>query len=406
MLLTTQQKTVIENILSGIFSKIDDECNYMTVGGYAGTGKTTIIGELRKRLYELFPYLSVAFVTFTGKASSVLLNKLTMTNSYFGIDYCGTIHGLIYKPLFEWDNKLKRYIVVGWKKISNDEFYHKIIIIDEASMVSKEIWNDLKSYGVPIIAFGDHGQLPPIGDDFNLMKSPIFTLTEIHRQALNSPIIKLSQVARKEGYIPFGIYSKEVFKISWRHPKCLDIWKNVSYVDPNLSILCGFNITRNNINHMIRDSLGYKERAPYPGEKIVCLCNNHNLRIMNGQIGNVIWLVPDDDSYRITVEIDNELYDCLVADQCFGESKYSLYDKSPKLMRLRDQCFDKGYTNVDFFDYGYVISVHKSQGSEWDKVILFEQRTSNWDDEYYAKWLYTAITRAKNKLMIITDAWV
>ena len=66
---------------------------------------------------------------------------------------------------------------------------------------------------------------------------------------------------------------------------------------------------------------------------------------------------------------------------------------------------EKGLTPFGYFDFGYAMSVHKSQGAEWEKVILFEQRTQRWDDEYYARWLYTAVTRAKSKLFIISDFW-
>ena len=70
---------------------------------------------------------------------------------------------------------------------------------------------------------------------------------------------------------------------------------------------------------------------------------------------------------------------------------------------FRQEAKKRGFDTFDYFDYGYACSVHKSQGSEWDRVILFEQRTHRWEDAYYAKWLYTAVTRAKKKLFIISD---
>jgi ATP-dependent exoDNAse (exonuclease V) alpha subunit len=380
----------------------------VTVGGYAGTGKTTMISELRKRLAKYSIHLPVAFVTFTGKASSVLHKKLKETNSIYRTDSCGTIHSLIYKAETKWDKKTKTFVITGWIRRDSDEIFEKFIIIDEASMVSRQIWNDLLSYNIPIIAFGDHGQLPPIGDNgFNLMEKPDYVLTKIHRQFKKSPIIKLSKFVRNEGYIPFGFYSPEVFKTSYRHPltkRILD--KKVNFKDDNLITLCGFNTTRCSINNMVRKKLGYKAKAPYPGEKIVCLNNDHSLKIMNGQIGKVIWLMPHDKSYKITLQIDAEIYDCFVADRCFGEVTYTMYDKSDEIKSLRYDAIESGYSSTTFFDYGYCISVHKSQGSEWDKVVLFEQRTPKWDDEYYAKWLYTAITRSRKHLFIIADAWL
>jgi len=380
----------------------------VTIGGYAGTGKTTVICEFRKQLRKSMPGMPVAFATFTGKASSVLAHKLRDNKTLLDSDYIGTIHGLIYSPEVMWDAQLKTFVITGWKQKPKDEMWEKLIIIDEGSMVSKETWNDLLSYDIPILVFGDHGQLPPIGDkEFNLVGDPDFKLTKIHRQALNSPIIKLSSFIRENGYIPPGRYSKEVFKLSWNQPECKKIWNNsVTYDESNLVILCGFNTTRANLNDMIRKKLDYKYKTPYPTEKVVCLVNNHSSKIMNGQIGTVLWIMPGNDCYRITIEIDGEVYESLSSTKCFGEVTYTMYDKSKKEEMVREYAYGQGFSRVDYFDYGYAMSVHKSQGSEWDKVVLFEQRASMWDDEYYAKWLYTAITRSRQKLFVITDAWI
>jgi exodeoxyribonuclease-5 len=406
---TSEQSLIIHELL-GLINRyhIHKQLFVSIVGGYAGTGKTTLICELRKQLYKSLKK-TVAFLTFTGKASSVLKSKLIINNSLYVDDYIGTIHGLIYKPETRWDKKLKTFVITGWKLKEVDEIYVDLFIIDEASMVSKSIWEDLMRFGKPIIAVGDHGQLPPIGDNFNLMMEPDFKLTEIHRQALNSPIIKLSKFVREQGYIPDKIFSPEVFKVDWNTPQCKKIWDGVDFRDEGLVILCGFNTTRANVNDMIREKLGLQSKVPYPTEKIVCLKNNHRVDVMNGQIGTVIWLMPETDGlYRITVDVAGEMYELLVVEKCFGEVQYTMYDKPGRRNNLEKYANYKGYHNVSYsyFDYGYVISVHKSQGAEWDRVILFEQRTKHWDDEYYARWLYTAITRAREKLMIINNAWI
>jgi len=377
-----------------------------TVGGYAGTGKTFLIGEFRKMLAKQFPHLSVLFVTFTGKASGVLKNKLHEQNSIYKDDYVGTIHGLIYKALTRWDKTLNTFVIVGWQAVDSIDC-GDLIIIDEASMVSEDIFKDLSKYGIPIIAFGDHGQLPPIGDNFNLMANPNYTLQEIQRQALDSPIIALSQFVRTAGYIPDNkMFSNEVFKLSWRSKLCQKIWDEKLIFDENLIILCAFNTTRANLNDKIREKLKFKNKKPYPGERIVCLVNNHDSKIMNGQIGTVMWVMPEDHNlYRITYQIDgsSDVYESLVSSKCFGEVQYTMFDKSPKMKEQIAYARKRKFNTIDFFDYGYTISVHKSQGSEWPKVVVFEQRTKHWNDEYYARWLYTAITRSKEKLFIISD---
>jgi len=414
MELTNEQKYVVDNIMQmfhqgGYHKPVDFRDLFVTtVGGYAGTGKTTLIAELRNQIRVDFPKLIVAFLTFTGKASSVLKIKLNTTNTYD--DYIGTIHGLIYAPETRYDRKLKTWVITGWKLKDREEMYYDVLIIDEASMVSQKIWKDLLKFGKPIIAVGDHGQLPPIGSDsFSLVQDTDFKLTEIHRHALNSPIIALSKWVREEGYIPPNrVFSNDVFKLTWKHPKCQKIWNEKVTFDEKLIVLTAFNTTRTALNDTIRKNLEYTHELPYPGERIVCLQNDHHRGIMNGQIGGVIWvMVEDHDLYRMTLDVDHVVdpIECTVAKKCFGQVSYTMYDRSKKSMKQHEYATDKGIGPINYFDYGYAISVHKSQGSEWQKVILFEQRTQRWDDEYFARWLYTGITRAREKLFIISDYW-
>ncbi len=352
-------------------------------------------------------FLAVAFVTFTGKASSVLKSKLEkVKGAIHSEDYVGTIHGLIYTAKTRYDKQLKTFVITGWKLKEEDDIWHDIIIIDEASMVSKQIWDDLGHFNKPIIGVGDHGQLPPIGDQFNLLEETDFKLTEIHRQALDSPIIGLSKLVREEGYIPYNkFFSKEVFKLSWKSDQCKHIWDNNVVFDDDLITLCGFNTTRCHLNKEIRDKLSHStQKIPYPGERVVCLSNNHTTKIMNGQIGTVQWVMPENYGLqRMTIEIGDNVVECMVSDKCFGEVTYTMYDKTKLGKRQQAHAQTKGLSRIDFFDYGYAMSVHKSQGSEWKKVIVFEQRSQHWDDEMYARWLYTAITRSSEKLFIISD---
>jgi len=377
------------------------------VGGYAGTGKTHLLSELRNEIYTFSKRISVAFATFTGKAASVLKHKLNDMNSIRESDRIGTIHGLIYKAETKYDKQLKTFVVVGWKRIPVDEFFYDIIIIDEGSMVSKEIWQDLMSFGKPIIVVGDHGQLPPVSEKaFSLMTNPDFILKKIHRQAEDNPIIQLSAFIRKNGYIPEHIWAPGVFKVPWEHAKTKAIWKSLDH-DENLIVLCGFNTTRCGLNKNIRDKMNHTNLLPYPGERIVCLRNNHTIKLMNGQIGTLLWSMPEDkDLYRYTIDVDKEPepYESIAHTSTFGQVSYTTYSKDSNIKNAQKYAKDKGY-ELDYYDYGYCISVHKSQGSEWDKVILFEQRTQFWDDEYYKRWLYTGVTRAKEKLMVISDYW-
>ena len=416
MEMTLEQQTVINDIINDFGNHgygsyhFDRNTFSRTVVGYAGTGKTTLIAELRKEISKKYPKLQVAFLTLTGKASGVLASKLTDSDALGKYDYVGTIHGLIYVPETRYDPILKTNVIVKWVKRERDAIYHDLFIIDEASMISKDLWEDLNYYDKTTIYVGDHGQLPPIGDQFNILCKSHYQLKTIHRQAMNSPIIKLSKFIREEGYIPPNtFFSNSVFKLSWNSKYTKQIWNEKLNFDDDIIILCAFNTTRANTNDKIRERMDYKDILPIPGEKIVCLQNNHELKIMNGQIGTLLWVMPvGEDLFRMTVEFGGKLIETLVSNKCFGQVTYTMYEKikeSKKLQRQLDMAKQQKFARIDYFDYGYCTSVHKSQGSEWDKVVLIEQRTKRWDDEYFARWLYTGVTRAREKLFIINDYW-
>ena len=424
MILNDEQEKICQNLLfwikenkAGDFRATRDliarnsKTPYITIGGYAGTGKTTLISEFRKRIKD---DIAIAFVAFTGKAAFVVKQKLKDNDAIFKADKISTIHKLIYRPKYKKDKRGHR-IIVGWDLVPRDEFYTELIIIDEASMISKDIWENLTSYKVPIIAIGDHGQLPPVGDKFSLMTNPDLTLTQIHRQAENNPIIKLSQYVRQHGHIPFGIHDINVnqetgpssFKLSWnKHPNCKTTFQNINFIKDDVICLCGMNKTRAAINNLIRHKLLHNTRQePYPNEKIICLKNDYNTKIYNGQISTVDFFSRHTkDLYCLSLDFGFEdIIECLAHKYCFGRETY---DGSFDMISNRNKDIQKAlkgtsFNSVNLFDFAYCTSVHKSQGSEWDKVVLFEERSGYWDDEFYKRWLYTAVTRAKKKLFVI-----
>ena len=129
---------------------------------------------------------------------------------------------------------------------------------------------------------------------------------------------------------------------------------------------------------------------------------------MNGQIATLVWVMPEShDLYRMTLAVDDspDPIQCTVSSKCFGQVTYTLYSKDAKSKKQFMYAVEHNIDPINYFDFGYAMSVHKSQGSEWDKVIMFEQRTKHWDDKMYARWLYTGITRARHKLFIINNYW-
>ena len=242
-----------------------------------------------------------------------------------------------------------------------------ILIVDEASMVSQDIYKDLLSFGKPVIFVGDHGQLEPIGDKFNLMKDPDFTLEKIHRNA--GEIAHFADYIRK-GYKPSA----------WQHRsggnKIKFLSKN-SYKElaPDVDqIICAFNKTRAEVNRFIRQKLEMNPDFPQIGDKVICLRNNGPKGIFNGMQGNIAWFYDKNliqflsDGYCVDVSIDLSV---------FNQIKYEFE-------------FDKDSPNP--FDYAYAITAHKAQGDEFNKILVIEQKCDLWSQP---RWSYTAASRAR-----------
>ena len=414
IILSKDQKIVFDFIID----KIKSGEPIATFGGYAGTGKSTLITKIISELRKENKNYNFSFLSFTGKAANILKSKLIFEsrinkNGYKqDVDFIGTIHSFMYKAKTTYDNELKKYVITGWKKKTKSEIGpYSLIIIDEASMLPNYILNDLKTYEIQILAVGDHGQLPPVTKDpdkTNIIQHPDIKLIKIHRQCENSPIIKLSQFVRDHGHIPNNtVFDKSVFKIDWNHNKCQEIWNNELSFDKDMVCLCGFNYSRVVINEMIRNKFKFKENFPYSDERIICLKNDHKLGIMNGQMATLMWSIGISKKFmKVTIDLDDDMVDgyvdCVSSLTTYNQEYHDIYNiqytkKDKRILK------EQGFKDVNYFDYGYCISIHKSQGGSWDMVVLFEQRGRNWSDEYYAKWLYTGITRAKNKLMIISN---
>lgn len=384
--LSADQQEIFDKIIKWATTKNDYQ--YVTLGGYAGTGKTTLTAVIRRELKRQKPDIKVAFCSFTGKATRVLENKLKELDAYYSTDSISTIHGLIYSPIESDAGQ-----IIGWEQ--KKEIEQDFLIVDEASMVSYDIWRDLLSYGKKILAVGDHGQLPPINGSFNLMEKPMLRLEKIHRQAEGNPIIQLSIQARTLGNIDFGDYGNGIIKLSKQDSYANDLMEEIAYTDfSDTLILCGYNKTRQILNKGIRNKNERYTIFPVQGDRVICLKNNHEKRIYNGMQGTVDYADDYDDKWlnaKITFDEDNETFLGLIAkDQFSNESALNFTKDRAK------------YLEGDLFDYGYALTVHKAQGSQARRVILFEERFKQMDDLDWKRWLYTAVTRAKDELFIFS----
>ncbi len=387
--LTLEQKKVLLELENWFNNPNKDQ--FITLGGYAGTGKTTLISMFRKYLEEKKPKIKVIFCSYTGKAARVLKSKIVESNAVFASDTISTIHSAIYSPMVNSKEE-----IVGWEK--KDSLEYNLIIVDEASMVDSEIWNDLLRYKLPIIAVGDHGQLPPIKGNFNLMENPHLRLEKIHRQAEENPIINLSIMAREKGEIPVGNYGDKVMKLSRGSTESQEIIGDLlqNYKKDTL-VLCGYNTTRVKTNKYIRNMLEFEGDGPQTRDRVICLRNNHAVGIFNGMLGTIISLGKDSDPkennfYNASIQMDDE------SDIYNGKISVEQFNNIESLNFSNQRARYKG---IDLFDFGYAITVHKAQGSQAKRVILFEERFSKMDSDTWRRWLYTAVTRAESELFIV-----
>lgn len=367
---------------------------FITLGGYAGTGKTTLIAYLRKALQDYEEKTTVAFCAFTGKAARVLDDRLKEHKVMRPSDNVSTIHSLIYTAQLD-----DHGAVASWQL--KDKLDYDLIIVDEASMIDEGIWNDLLTFHVPILAVGDHGQLPPVGSSFNLMADPQLRLDRIFRQEVGSAIIEVATLARTHGFIPVGEYGPGVRKLDRRDEETnLVVQDILENFNNDTLLLCGYNTTRHKLNQAVRQYRDVESPLPQSGDRVVCLRNNRTSKVYNGMTGTINNLMdalddPEELFWMAEIALDNEDY------RYYGHILRSTFGAQPPEGRLP---MAPDTTPPDLFDFGYALTVHKAQGSQSPKVVVFEERFSKMTDDEYKRWLYTAVTRAEHELIIIGSA--
>ena len=333
--------------------------------GYAGTGKTTLAKQIAADVDG-----DVCFGAFTGKAALVLRAK--------GCRDARTIHSMIYR-MRESDTDEPTFVLNESSAASKAD----LIIIDECSMVDEDLGRDLLSFGKPVLVLGDPAQLPPVkGGGFFTEAVPDLMLTEVHRQAADNPIIRMSMMARGGTRIPLGPYgdSQVVRRATI----------DATLVQAADQVLVGMNKSRRGFNARLRQLAGHTDPHPQAGEKLVCLKNDKTKGLLNGGI----WIVKTAAATRA-----GKLRYGVVPDDDPG--------RKPTRIAVRPEYFIDGEEGVppafrrtsDAFDYGYVLTVHKAQGSQWDDVVLFDE--SGAFREHRDRWLYTGITRAAERLTLV-----
>lgn len=334
--------------------------------GFAGTGKTTLAKAIRGMVRG-----TVLYATFTGKAALVLASK--------GCDNATTIHSLIYK-VDELEDGTVNFILNTEKSALRSA---SLLVIDEVSMVGPELAEDLLSFGVRVLVLGDPAQLPPVsGTGYFTEVKPDVMLTEIHRQAADNPIIRMSMDVREGRKLCVGAYGDS--KIITRRQQMTE---DVLAAD---QVLCGLNKSRRQYNGRIRDLRGYSGEIPQKGERLVCLKNRRKSGFLNGGL----WAAEESKLNASLVSLELRAEDVPApVEHAIAHVPVQFFDGTEDTLDPRQK------RHYDEFTFGYVLTCHKSQGSQWGNVFVFNESAAF--REHASRWLYTAITRASERLTLV-----
>lgn len=367
--------------------------------GYAGTGKTTIARALSEEFGK------IKYAAFTGKAARVMRSK--------GCVDATTIHRLIYIPTDqahriletlkaklaalpedadpEERKELERKYELAKEDARRPSFTKNaesevanadLVVIDECSMIDERIALDLLSFDTPILALGDPAQLPPVkGAGYFTNGKPDIVLDEIHRQARDNPIIEMSRRIRCGEKLPPGRYGDSLV-MKGRPDESLVLEAD--------QIITGRNASRRYANRRVRNLLGYDHSMfPVDGDRLVCLRNDHEVGLLNGGLWQCVGDAQETEFDQVVMTIRDPEDDC----------QLDVMAHSHHFQGREDELAWWDRKEAQEFDYGYALTCHKAQGSQWDHVFVFDE---SWCFRANARqWLYTAVTRAAERVTII-----
>jgi exodeoxyribonuclease V len=381
------------------------------LAGAAGSGKSTITKHAVEDVRG-----SIVYCAPTGKAALVMRRK--------GCDGARTIHQVIYRPAGDppspetiaalhaeikllyaaneagarmtadkLSEQLRRAEEEAGRKgprfslnLESDVKRAAVCVVDECSMVDRFVGQDLESYGTKLLVIGDPNQLPPIyGAGYFTSREPDAYLDEIHRQALDSPILRLADLARRGERLPIGPAGEGVDVRRYGDPTLEERALNAEM------IIVGRNRTRHASNHKIRRLLGRGDQpAPVPGDRVLCRRNNHELGLLNGSSWTVEHCVSDMEKMTAKIEVrsaedDRDRVECSTWLHHF--------------MAREEELLGHNRRDHEEFAYGFAITAHSAQGSQYDDVLVFDE--SKQFGKEAPRHLYTSITRAAKTLTIV-----
>lgn len=359
------------------------------ISGAAGTGKTTIVRELIDRLG--LDTEQVLFMAYIGKATLALartgLNAKTIHSSICTVEF---------EPKLDFDGdplvNSKGTLIMTPRFVRKERLDGdiRLIVVDEAAMVPENLAKWILDYHIPVIALGDLNQLPPVMGNTFFLKDPDVILTEIMRQSDESPIPWLAKSILEGKSLQRGTIGNSIAII----PK--GMLNNRVYQAADI-VICGKNITRDSINNYFRRNiLNITSEDPIVGEKLICRQNNWNVSIndniylINGLVGYVTDISLEDSTRkRLSIDFRPE----------FLNDSFERISLDREYLHLDADARKVHFTKLNKFEFGYAITCHLAQGSQYNKVIVVNEPFG--DAKFRRQWLYTAVTRAIDKLVVV-----
>ena len=358
--------------------------------GAAGTGKTTLIRYLINEIK--LEHDEVLFTAFVGKATLAMTrNGLNAKTLHSAICYCKDEPVLDENGnvVTEYNRRVTKRVFTRRRKIDPRI---RLIVVDEGSMVPAKMADWLLKFKVPIIVLGDLNQLPPVIGDSFFLKEPDVVLTQIMRQSSESPIPYFAQNVLQNGTkcLSPGLQIGDKINVLSKADITPELLKDYDV------IICGTNKTRNNLNTYIRERIyGRTQDYPVIGDKLICRENDwtfsvDDVYLINGLIGYVTDIDLESISdYTMKIDFKPEFMD--------NEFKNVTLDRIYMGLSPNDKRFYR--SNYHKFEYGYAITCHLSQGSQYNRVLVFNESFGTAEER--RKWLYTAVTRAIDKVTIL-----
>ena len=436
--LSPDQSSVFRKVNTWIETHREGAGGILSIGGFAGTGKTTVLGCIAKK----WQHRRTAYVCFTGRAVVHLRRALNTWSVPFNTQlkgsilgaYCGTVHSLIYRPCACKDYTPAQSKQLdslhgrcpcdgsGFVKLSAQPPF-ELIVVDEASMVHAGMAEDLESYKIPIIYVGDHGQLPPIGGKGNKMAHPDLRLETIHRQATDNPIILLADEVRQTGLVSpdtiarFGSDKRVLFsKRAHLNDHMQDFARRASDTmrtslvcgntpegTSGFAAICRTNAMRLALNRQVRKYRqgGHYDTAVQNGDYVIALKNKPP--IFNGMRGIVEQVLGRDPiTTHLHVRFDDLPHTCEMFACNFQFNRERTFGNALEMATAAKAAGIDASTISKWgslIDYGYAMTCHKAQGSQFGTVLVYPDGRMDPNEDDTKRWLYTAITRAKSHLI-------